>query len=247
MRFGLIAKRADFLTAAIVFLASASGALWVYAAIDASREEGGVWRHILSVGQHEYAVMHGAQCVGFISLDFSEDKGNLNLLAEGNLRVMLDEQELSPSFNMDAGFNVLGQLGGAVIYVKSREADIKLGFLEIDPIIFSINAALRGRKFIHKWKIPGPIELKRVRPGAYRLHYKQLKLMSGSVVAKIIEQARADLNFAVVPAAEWEELCRQEDGARLNLSPLIARWRLQLEGLSSILGERFLGGSQKLP
>ena len=234
MRLVRIIRELDFLLAFTLFFCAGVGSWYAYAAMMADQKRGSLLENSLRLGVHRFVLKSRGQCVGEVESGLETNEEGLSWNLSGDILVDLSGQTVPITLNVQAGFNLLGQLGGAVIELEAKGNELRLGLLDIDPIKVTVRMTNQGVRKEHNFVIPGPFLLKKSGRQEYRIYYRALSGLDNSYFRIFAEGMRGGIDLAVQQSTASGSDCRDSPRAALNLDPVVRALHERFSGLAGL-------------
>lgn len=104
---------------------------------------------------------HSDSCLGHFAGRFIRDLDKTEYSLRGEIYLKVADKSLPTNIEMAASFNILGQLGAAVLKVSNSLSSMTLGMLKINPIEVTFLSSSKSSPGDRKqFSIPGPVILK---------------------------------------------------------------------------------------
>lgn len=174
---------------ALIGLVSFVAAFKIFVTLNSSAAASGIPFGTLSQEKTNLCIQsnHQPSPFGSVIQTVESDKSGIMVNLDGQLKLSLGSQILSPNITINFSFNPLGQLIGAYFKINNEGRTITLGLLEVNPIKVLIKVESKEKNFQYEFKIPGPIEIKKVDKKHYALF--------GSVLDMIHKQGEDGKTF----------------------------------------------------
>lgn len=124
----------------------------------------------LEEGLANYSLLLNGKCFGSIRSELLAEDG-YTLEFDGTLLLSMEQELLPVSMSFTGEFNALGQSGGMIFKLTTKDRVVKIGATGINPIDIDLSTSDHSRVLRAKHQIPGPILLRKLPNGSFALEY----------------------------------------------------------------------------
>jgi hypothetical protein len=234
VRGAIFFRSFDFYLGLAIFIVATSGAVLAFAKIDQHQARVRLVDQTFELGVRKLGIFGPNGCVGTFQIDLSKPDGQLSLLLSGLLRTSTHGRVSSVKLDADFAFNLVGQLGAAVVKLTVDEKLVMLGLEDINPIRVSIVAPSLGLGRRQEFRIPGPIEISPVGARSYQFRYSPLGARE-TPIGLVLRQYADVIGVRVEDSAELVAACTPENETALALDEFAEKIRDQAQGLIGLL------------
>lgn len=111
--------------------------------------------------QHGATLGSDGGCLGYIEGSFARTLETSSYTLKGEVFLTFNGVPIPTTIDMEASFNILGQLAAAVLRLSNSTSSATLGWLNIDPVELSLLSVAKGASpKRNTLSIPGPLLLK---------------------------------------------------------------------------------------
>jgi hypothetical protein len=151
----------ELVFSSLIFIISCIGTFFSYYSIIEHTEIDNILVKDIAEGSHVYSVLEANKCVGWVNYDLTQKNDISEIKSSGKLNFKYQDQAFAVDYALEASFNSIGQLGGALLRINIKDSYILVGGVNIDPIRVTVKSNLLAQEKEFVFSIPGPIELKK--------------------------------------------------------------------------------------
>lgn len=127
----------------------------------------------ISEGSQKYHINNLSDCIGEFEYSLNSQNNIYMLLANGSFSIQIDKNIINPSFDIQATFNSIGQLGGSLLRVSTNNSFFSIGTSGIDPINIKLRTKIENVASENNLSIAGPINLIKQKDSLFKIEFSQ--------------------------------------------------------------------------
>ncbi|MFN8391740.1 MAG: hypothetical protein U0136_15735 [Bdellovibrionota bacterium] len=212
--------RFDTFVAALFLLAASIVSISAYRAMNVIERPRGSLLQSLPVGDTQYALFAGSQCLGTLSLAFRREQ-QTTLVSNGEYTFSYQGKQLPVKTFFGAYFNVLEQLVACNASVEGEGFRFDAKMINPSPMKIDLQLTMLGKSFARHISLPGPVMLRKNRDDTYRVEYVFAEkfnpgtLLPGTLQVPVGPSELANLAISVTPFDQKPGACEfGSDGAQ---------------------------------
>ena len=211
----------ELILSIFIFLISCLGTFLSYYIVISDSKHDLIFAEKIQNGSHHYLVKNAQGCVGKTSYTFNYHEELSSLKAEGYIKIKYLDNYLLFNYIMDANFNSIGQLGGAILKINENDNFIIFGSTNIDPIKLTFKTNLLAKEVEYNWETAGPVQIIQNADQTFKIKGQNLKSFVGDNLESISRSLIKHMQLQLLAEDNDDILCDEKLDAGLDVTSIV--------------------------